>query len=120
MPQRSDKHAPRQRPTTPFPSSPRCRDSSQTSTPTQTSTPSPSLGTSLSPSVTPSALPFGAIRDVLLLDCNAGLHILPGMPLEVNVNLRGLRHMADYGAAEIREVARCTADTRNWCEACDL
>ena len=50
-----------------------------------------------------------------MLDCNGGLHILPGTPFEVNVNLRGLRHMANFAANEIRDRARCNARSRNWC-----
>lgn len=42
-----------------------------------------------------------------MLDCNGGLHLLPGTPLEMNFNLRGLRHAVNYGAEEIFERARC-------------
>lgn len=44
-----------------------------------------------------------------MLDCNAGLHILPGHPLEVNVNLRGALFAMNVLAQEITARAQCAA-----------
>ena len=51
------------------------------------------LGVAAQPKTPPP--PFGAIRELVVLDCNGGLHVLPGTPLEVNVNLRGARHLVN-------------------------
>jgi hypothetical protein len=59
-------------------------------------------------------LPVGAIKELMVLDCNGGLHLLPGTPMEVNVNLRGARHLVNYAADEIRDRAQCVANSRGW------
>lgn len=59
-------------------------------------------------------LPAGAIREILVLDCNGGLHLFPGTPMEVNFNLRGLRHAFNFAAEEIRARAQCLAERRTW------
>jgi hypothetical protein len=85
-------------------------------TPTQTqATPSPSAssGTSQTPTRTPPPLPYGAIREIAVLDCNGGLHLLPNTPAEVNLNLRGLRFLLNFAADEIRQRARCLAARLN-------
>ena len=46
-----------------------------------------------------------------VLDCNAGLHILPGHPLQVDVNLHALMTAANVAAQEISAHARCAAAT---------
>lgn len=39
---------------------------------------------------------------------------MPNTPFELNANLRGLRHVVNYAAEEIRDIARTTATERNW------
>jgi hypothetical protein len=78
-------------------------------TPTPSITPTPSLGSSPSPSPSQRPVPFGTIRDVAVLDCNGGLHILPGHPLEMNINLRGARHVLNVLGDEIVSHAKCAA-----------
>ena len=72
-------------------------------------TPSSSVGSSSSPSSTPSAVPYGAIREIAVLDCNGGAHLFIGTPMEVNLNLRGLRFVWNWLADEIRNYVACTA-----------
>jgi len=80
-----------------------------TPTPTSSASASPSVGSSPTPSPSSRPLPIGAIREIFTMDCNGGLHILPGHPLEVNVNLRGVRQILNVLAEEIRQHAKCTA-----------
>jgi len=86
----------------------------RTLTPTNTPTPSASFGSSITPSVSAAPLPQGAIKEIMVLDCNGGLHLFPGTPMEVNMNLRGVRHLFNYAADEIRDRAQCVANTRTW------
>lgn len=81
-----------------------------TPTPTPSASATPSVGSSPTPSPSSRPLPTGAIKELFTLDCNGGLHIFPGHPLEVNVNLRGARQVLNVLAEEIRQHARCTAD----------
>lgn len=62
-------------------------------------------------------LPYGVFRELLVLDCNGGLHLMPNTPLEVNVNLRGVRHALNFAADEIRARAECVASGSlgSWC-----
>ncbi len=88
-------------------------------TPSPSSTPasfsvSPSFGASASPTMSSTPLPVGAIKELMVLDCNGGLHLFPGTPMEVNVNLRGARHLVNYAADEIRNSAQCVANSRGW------
>ncbi len=45
-----------------------------------------------------------------MLDCNGGLHLLPGHPLEVNINLRGARTALNVAAEEIKQHAKCAGN----------
>lgn len=62
-------------------------------------------------------LPYGVFRELLVLDCNGGLHMMPNTPLEVNANLRGVRHALNFAADEIRSRAECVASGSlgSWC-----
>lgn len=57
------------------------------------------------------------IRELAVLDCNGGLHILPNHPFEINVNLRGARHILNQIAREIQSHAECVArpSGKGWC-----
>jgi len=65
---------------------------------------------------TPSSSPaspspsYGALKELVVLDCNGGLHLFPNTPMEVNVNLRGARHLVNYAADEIRDRAQCVSN----------
>lgn len=52
-------------------------------------------------------MPYGTIGDVFVLDCNGGVHILPGTPAEVNLNIKGARHLLNFAADEIRGRVAC-------------
>lgn len=81
---------------------------------TGTPTPSASFGTSATPSASGTPLPIGAFKEILVVDCNGGVHLLPGTPYEINLNLRGLRHFLNAGADEIRDSAKCLSRQRGW------
>jgi hypothetical protein len=68
------------------------------------------------------------VHEIAVLDCNAGLHILPGHPLEVgspgrfidgplsvcppqaNLNLRGLRFFMNWLQEEVTDMFRCESE----------
>ena len=47
-------------------------------------------------------------------DCNGGLHLFLNTPMEININMRGFRHIYNFVADEIRKVAMCSAAAQNW------
>jgi hypothetical protein len=103
---------------TPAPAHPHCAPSvpptRRSPAPTGTPTPSASFATSATPSASGTPLPLGAFKEILVADCNGGVHILPGTPFEINLNLRGVRHLLNAGADEIRDAAKCLGRQRNW------
>lgn len=66
-------------------------------------------GSTPTPSSTPLPRAYGTVRELAVLDCNGGLHILPGHPLETNFNLRGVKNAFNIFASETSDHARCAA-----------
>jgi len=77
------------------------------------------VGSSPTPSPTAAAQPYGVVRDLAVLDCNGGLHLLPGHPLETNVNLRGFKKVWDIAMQGVVDKARCAAGRATGCSLSD-
>lgn len=48
------------------------------------------------------------LETIAAIDCNGGVHLLPGHPLEINMNIRTFKKIADLSAQEIVRTANCS------------
>lgn len=48
------------------------------------------------------------LETIVSIDCNGGVHLLPGHPLEMNMNIRTFKKLGDLAAQEIVRTANCT------------
>ena len=61
-----------------------------------------------------------SINDIAILDCSGGLHVLPGGPLEVNANVRGLRTLANAFFSEVTAAVQCAVTSPTAPVGCSL